>query len=153
MAGWSRVRDDTDNHECTVKYVAMSLSNIDPDKPSGPFINTDPFLSSSILHVPSLSQSLLHIVTKIHFRKEDQLAKHGNATVYKCVTVAISWGNSVTTQSVFQNDNDTQCMDVYVTKFSKTGLIHASDFSTLRRCNSASVGPTALKFGRGTLLS
>ena len=40
-----------------------------------------------------------------------------------------------------------------VTEFAKRGLIHASDFSTLRRCNSASVGPTAMKFDRGTLLS
>ena len=42
---------------------------------------------------------------------------------------------------------------LYVTEFAKRGLIHASNFSTLRRCNSASVGPTALKFGSSTLLS
>ena len=40
-----------------------------------------------------------------------------------------------------------------MTEFAKRGLIHASDFLTLRRCNSASVGPTSLKFGGGTLLS
>ena len=39
-----------------------------------------------------------------------------------------------------------------VTEFAKRGLIHASDFSTLRRCNSASVGPTALIFGSRILL-
>ena len=33
------------------------------------------------------------------------------------------------------------------------GLIHASNFSTLRMCNSASIGPTALKFGSRTFLS
>ena len=33
------------------------------------------------------------------------------------------------------------------------GLIHASNFSTLRMCNSASVGPTALKFGGKLFLS
>ena len=36
---------------------------------------------------------------------------------------------------------------IYVAEFAKRGLTHASDFSTLRRCNSASVGPTALKIG------
>ena len=41
----------------------------------------------------------------------------------------------------------------YVTEFVKRGLIHASDILTLRRYNSASVGPTALKFGSRTLLS
>ena len=41
----------------------------------------------------------------------------------------------------------------YVTEFAKRGLIHASDFSTLRMCNSASVGPTALKFGGRTFPS
>ena len=40
-----------------------------------------------------------------------------------------------------------------VTEFEKRGLIHASDFSTLRMCNSASVGPTALKFGGRTVPS
>ena len=44
-------------------------------------------------------------------------------------------------------------LDIYVTEFAKRSLIHASDFSTLRRCNSACVGPTALKFGSRTLLS
>ena len=42
---------------------------------------------------------------------------------------------------------------LYVTEFVKRGLIHASDFSTLRMCNSASVGPTALKFGGRTFPS
>ena len=36
--------------------------------------------------------------------------------------------------------------NTYVTEFAKRGLIHASDVLTLRMCNSASVGPTALKF-------
>ena len=31
----------------------------------------------------------------------------------------------------------------YVTEFAKRGLKHASNFSTLRMFNSASVGPTA----------
>ena len=39
---------------------------------------------------------------------------------------------------------------IYVTEFAKRGLIHASNFLTVRMCNSASVGPTALKFA-GTL--
>ena len=39
---------------------------------------------------------------------------------------------------------------VYVTGFAKSGLIHTSNFSTLRMCNSASIGPTALKFGSRT---
>ena len=34
-----------------------------------------------------------------------------------------------------------------MTKFVKRGLVHASDFSTLSICNSASIGPAALKFG------
>ena len=42
---------------------------------------------------------------------------------------------------------------IYVTEFVKRGLIHASDFSTLRMCNSASVGPTALQFGGRTFPS
>ena len=42
---------------------------------------------------------------------------------------------------------------IYVTEFAKRGLIHASDFSTLRICNSASVGPIALKFGGRTFPS
>ena len=33
------------------------------------------------------------------------------------------------------------------------GLIHTSNSSTLRMCNSAFIGPTALKFGSRTLLS
>ena len=41
----------------------------------------------------------------------------------------------------------------YVTEFAKRDLTHASNFSTLRMCNSASVGPTALKFGGRPLLS
>ena len=41
----------------------------------------------------------------------------------------------------------------YVTKFAKRGLIHAFNFSTLRMCNSASVGPTALKFRGRPFLS
>ena len=32
---------------------------------------------------------------------------------------------------------------IYVTEFAKRGLIHASNFLTLRMCNSGSVGPTA----------
>ena len=42
-----------------------------------------------------------------------------------------------------------------MTEFAKRGLIHATDFLTLRMCTSASrsVGPTALKFGGRTLLS
>ena len=40
-----------------------------------------------------------------------------------------------------------------MTKFAKRGLIHASNFSTLRMCNSASVGSTALNFDSRTLLS
>ena len=35
----------------------------------------------------------------------------------------------------------------------KKGLIHASNSSTLRMCNSASIGPTALKFSSRTFLS
>ena len=34
----------------------------------------------------------------------------------------------------------------YVTEFVKRGLIHASNFVTLKMCNSASIGRTALKF-------
>ena len=41
----------------------------------------------------------------------------------------------------------------YVTEFAKRGLIHTSNFSTLRMCNSASAGPTALKLGSKTFLS
>ena len=41
----------------------------------------------------------------------------------------------------------------YVTKFAKRGLIHASTFLTIRMCNSASVGPTALKVGGRPFLS
>ena len=41
----------------------------------------------------------------------------------------------------------------YVTKFAKRGLIHASNFSTLRMCNSTSIGPTALEFGSKSFLS
>ena len=40
-----------------------------------------------------------------------------------------------------------------MTEFVKSGLIHASNFSTLRICNSACVRPTALKFGSRTFLS
>ena len=40
-----------------------------------------------------------------------------------------------------------------VTKFAKKGLIHTSNVWTLRMCNSASAGPTALKLGRTTFLS
>ena len=40
-----------------------------------------------------------------------------------------------------------------VTEFAKRGLIHASNVSNLRMCNSASVGPTALKFGGRPFLS
>ena len=42
---------------------------------------------------------------------------------------------------------------LYVTEFAKMGLIHASNFSTLRMCNSASIGPTALIFGNKSFLS
>ena len=42
---------------------------------------------------------------------------------------------------------------IYVIEFAKRGLIHASNFWTLRMCNSASVGPTALKFGGRPFLS
>ena len=41
----------------------------------------------------------------------------------------------------------------YVTKFAKRGLIHPSNFSTLKICNLASTGSTALKFGNKTFLS
>ena len=41
----------------------------------------------------------------------------------------------------------------YVTEFAKRGLIHASNFSTLRMYNSASIGPTALKFGNNSFPS
>ena len=41
----------------------------------------------------------------------------------------------------------------YVTEFVKSGLIYASNFLTLRICNSASIGPTALKFGSRTFPS
>ena len=41
---------------------------------------------------------------------------------------------------------------IYVTKFAKRGLIHAFKFLTLRMCNSASVGPTTLKFCSKTFL-
>ena len=43
--------------------------------------------------------------------------------------------------------------NIYVTEFAKRGLIHASNVSTLRMCNSTSIRPTALKFGSRTLLS
>ena len=42
---------------------------------------------------------------------------------------------------------------IIVTEFAKRGLIHASSFLTLRICNSASIGPTALKFGTKPFLS
>ena len=42
---------------------------------------------------------------------------------------------------------------IYVTGFAKRVLIHASNFSTLRLCNLACVGPTALKFRSRTVLS
>ena len=42
---------------------------------------------------------------------------------------------------------------VYVTGFAKRGLIHASNFATLRMCNSAHVLPTTLKFGTWPFLS
>ena len=42
---------------------------------------------------------------------------------------------------------------IYVTEFEKKGLIHASNFSTLRMCNSASIGPTTLIFGSKSFLS
>ena len=41
----------------------------------------------------------------------------------------------------------------YVTEFAKRSLIHAFNFSTLRMCNSASVGLTALNFGSRPFLS
>ena len=40
-----------------------------------------------------------------------------------------------------------------MTEFVKRGLMHASDVSTLRICNSASVGSTAMKFGGRTFSS
>ena len=40
-----------------------------------------------------------------------------------------------------------------VTEIVKRDLIHASNFSTLRMCNLASTGCTALKFGSKTFLS
>ena len=36
---------------------------------------------------------------------------------------------------------------IYVTGFAKRGLMHASNFSTLKICNLALVQPMALKFG------
>ena len=45
------------------------------------------------------------------------------------------------------------CVYTYVTEFAKRGLIHASNFSNLRMCNSASVGPIALTFGGKPFLS
>ena len=42
---------------------------------------------------------------------------------------------------------------VYVTEFAKRGLIHASNYSTLRMCNSTSIGRTALIFGSKSFLS
>ena len=42
---------------------------------------------------------------------------------------------------------------IYVTEFAKRGLIHASNFSTLRICNSAYVWTTALKLSSRTFLS
>ena len=36
---------------------------------------------------------------------------------------------------------------LYVIRFAKRGLIHASNFTTLRMCNSAHVLLTTLKFG------
>ena len=45
------------------------------------------------------------------------------------------------------------CLHNYVTGFVKGGLIRASNFSTLRMCNAASIELTALKFGSSTFLS
>ena len=42
---------------------------------------------------------------------------------------------------------------IYVTEFAKRGLIHSLNFSNLRMCNSASVGPSAWKFGGTPFLS
>ena len=42
---------------------------------------------------------------------------------------------------------------VYVTEFTKRNLIHASNFSNLRLCNSTCIWPTALTFGCRTVLS
>ena len=44
-------------------------------------------------------------------------------------------------------------MYVYVTGFTKRGLIPTSNFATLRMCNSAHVLPTTLKFGTWPFLS
>ena len=65
-----------------------------------------------------------------------------------------SWIRNVT-KSKFENLIPTKISNptVYVTKFAKRGLIHASNFSTLRMSNSAFVGPTALKFGGRPFLS
>ena len=38
---------------------------------------------------------------------------------------------------------DVRLAYIYVKEFAKRGLIHSSNISTLRMCNSASVGPTA----------
>ena len=40
-----------------------------------------------------------------------------------------------------------------MTEFAKKGLIHASNFSNSRLCNSACAGSIALKFGSWTVLS
>ena len=40
-----------------------------------------------------------------------------------------------------------------MTGFAKRGLIHVSNFATLRMCNSAHVRPTTLKFGTWPFLS
>ena len=42
---------------------------------------------------------------------------------------------------------------LFATGFVKRGLIHISNFSTLRMCNSACIGPTVLKFDGRTFLS
>ena len=44
-------------------------------------------------------------------------------------------------------------LDTYVTEFAKKSLIHASNFSSLRLCNSACVWLTGLKFVSMTALS
>ena len=48
---------------------------------------------------------------------------------------------------------DTKMITINVTEFAKRGLVHASNFSTLRQCNSVCVRPIALKFGGRTVLS
>ena len=64
-------------------------------------------------------------------------------------TKTVTYGD---VKSLLYNNTELE-VSLYLTEFTKRGLVHASNFSTLRLCNLTCLWPTALNFGGSTVLS